>query len=680
MNRSIALVAALTIPACGGGGLPVGSVVNSPGGGATSPPTQLVGVKVTVTVPARKRTHRMRSQYVSPNTESLVIQLASVDGNAVTGVNPTTINTLPTAKGCESSGKETVCTKTAKGSPGADVFSVTTYSGENATESVLSAGTVQATVAGRSGNVPINNQLSLTLYGIVATIHLTLAPNDAKRGTPMKACASLTAFDPSGAQIVGPSDYETPISLAIQGDTNGAFSLRATGKSGASLVILKPTSGIALDYDGNARASSITLQASSGSIAQSANFTLRGKQQPPPVGTIYVLNIGSKNGKSAVVTEYDGKAKGNAAPQRTLALSATLYARSIAVDSGGNLYVGYVDKNKYGTYGYDPGTGKPDSVNEIAIYAPNASGNDQPTAVLNSNASTDSNLYPTYVAIDPSGRLVSYGASDVDGNDGDAKGAVLTYAANPSGTPPPQYAMNFASPYLKYNGAGPSGLAIDSQNNFYVNGKLEASFGVYDSGLFVAPASAIGESAAPTTRSIPWTASVNGLSPGQVSNVALDAQGEIYIGGYAILGTGSSQTCQAETSVFSPGYGSGSKGDQPIRVLTLSGVSTKESVCQSSAYTAYFPSVALYESSLFVADPLNNAIDAFSSRSNKTVKPFLQLAGSSTQLDVPIAVVVTSLSGSASAGPVTGSVGPPVRPSVRLDTAKSLRLDKRNDS
>ena len=87
------LLAAALPAACGGNGSPVGSVVNYPGGGPSSPPTQLVNVKVTVTIPASKNHNKIRPQYVSRNTQSLVIQLESVDGNGVSGVNPTTIDT-----------------------------------------------------------------------------------------------------------------------------------------------------------------------------------------------------------------------------------------------------------------------------------------------------------------------------------------------------------------------------------------------------------------------------------------------------------------------------------------------------------------------------------------------------------------------------------------------------------
>ena len=143
--------------------MPSGSVVNYPGGGPSSPPTKLVDIKVTVTVPARGN-QEIRPSYLSVNTKSLVIALSSVDGSGVTGVNPTTINTVAHARGCKEEAGQTVCTATASGSPGDDVFAVTTYAGTNATGAILSVGNVQAKIGSSSG-VQISNKVSLTLDG-----------------------------------------------------------------------------------------------------------------------------------------------------------------------------------------------------------------------------------------------------------------------------------------------------------------------------------------------------------------------------------------------------------------------------------------------------------------------------------------------------------------------------------
>ena len=633
---------ALAFAGCGGAGtFPAGSVVNSPGGGGTpQPPPNLVDVKVTVTIPAGKR-HALRPNYVSPNTQSIVIQLYSVDGQTVGGVNPKTIDTVARARGCKSDAGQTVCTGTALGSPGADVFSVTTYSGTNATGSILSVGSVEAKIHGSDGGVQVN-RLSLTLYGVVASLKLSLSPKSGKRGHPETSQATLSAYDATGAQIVGPSDYEEPIVIAIQGDGAHAFHLQLGKESGSTLTIRKPASGITLKYDGNKNASPIDVAANLdgyGSIGASANFKLHGKQPPPPVGTIYVLNLGSNGGQSATVTEYDGKADGNAAPERTVTLDSKLYARSIAVDSAGNLYVGYIDN----TLGYNPANGEPDAGNEVAIYPPGTSGSGKP-ALLTSTA--NSQLFPVYLNIDPSGRLVTYGATNVDNNTGDA---VLTYAAGASGSVDPIYAFAFTSPNIYY--PGPTGLTIDSANNFYLNGALHSILGS-SYGLYVVAAKDIGNPAASPLRTIPWNTSVTQLEPGFTSNVGVDSSGEIYIGIWRPEGSGSSKICQAGVNVYGAG-GSGITDSPPLRVLTLGTVETQGNGCYASGnpLLPYFPTIQLYGTSLFAADDFNNAVVAFSAGGNGNVKPTVRIAGSATQLNAPISLVVTSISGSVKAGP-----------------------------
>jgi hypothetical protein len=637
---------AMLLAACGGGSnLPSGSVVNSPGSGGSGNPTKLVSVKVTVSVARGNR--QMRPDYVSVNTESLVIELTSVDGSGATGVSATTINTTAHSHGCKEGSDGLVCSATAQGSPGEDVFAVTTYSARNATGSVLSVGTVQAKIQGANGKVPISNALSLTLDGLIASLKLALAPNWGKYGHAMKASVTLTAFDATGAAIVGPSDYASPVALTIQGDSQSAFALKANGKSGASLSILKPTSDITLTYDGNPQASSpVTLQGSvdGPSIGSSANFSLRGKQPPPPVGTIYALNIGANDGKSATVTEYDGKANGNVAPKNVLHLSSTLYARGIVLDAGGNLYVGYFDSPS----GWSPSSDLPDTGNEVAIYRHGASGNDGPMAVLNSDPQTGTTLYPSSMSFDPSGRLVTFGANTSEIPS--PRGAVLTYAAGSKGRASPEDGFNFASPWIEYSVGGATGLAVDASNNFYVSGGLAVTFTV-DYGLFVANAADIDNPQAPVARTVSWSDE----QPNEpIRNVSLDENGEIFFG-YA-----DSTSCQAKVNV----YAGGVKGsDQPLRVLTLDGVSAQG--CQNNPFWQNFPTIDLYSRSLYVVDPINNALDAFPAGNGGTVKPTIHIAGSLTGLNAPVGLVVTSLSGSAAADPVTGaSQRAPVRPTL----------------
>lgn len=652
IRTALSIAASLAIgltSACGGSpNTPSGPYVGYPGDPGP-PPLRLVDVKVTVTIPPKTR--GARSNYLSTNTESLAIQLSSVNGKGVTGVNPTVMNTVAKARDCKAGAHGIVCTATAKGSPGHDVFAATAYAGRGATGAVLSDGTVEATIGSGGGSFGITNELSLTLDGVIASLRLALSPKDAKRGVRTTAKVTLNAYDASGAEIVGPSDYFQPITLDVEGDTDHSFRLRDARGSGDSLTIVKPTGDITLTYDGNKQASPVTVQASvSGpsSIDASAAFDLRGKQPPPPIGTIYVLNLGESSGAGATVTEYDGKAKGNGAPERTLSLEKKLYAVSIAVDSTGNLYVGYFDTNLGAT------TGKPDAGNEIAVYAPGASGNDKPTAVLTEDTKTSTTLYPIFIAFDPSGRLVTYGATTVDGNTGNA---VLTYAAESSGPAAPEYAFAFQSPALYY--PGPSGLTIDSKNNFYLNGTFKSGFGsAY--GMYVAAAADIGNPDAQPARTIPWDSTTK-LNPGFTTDVTLNESAEIFIGNVVKSGSGSGSKCQGTANVYSAGAGGGVTDDPPLRALAFDGIATEGSDCSGSfgPLHFYFPEIQIYGgSALFAADPFNNAVAEYAADAHGTARPLLRIAGSATQLDAPVALVITKVSGRAKAGPVTGARAP----------------------
>lgn len=577
-------IAALGLTAgCGGNfNTPDGPVVGTPGGGGGTP-TPLVPVKVTVTLPVSGRD--LKPDYLSPNTRSFVLQLGSVNGNGATGVNPTTINTVPHAGDCTTKGNELACTAMASGSPGRDVFSATAYAGTNASGAVLSVGTVEATIGSGGGSFGVSNRLSLTLDGVVASLKLSLNPKDAKRGVRTTSSVTLNAYDPSGAEIVGPSDYSQSVVLTIEGDTNHSFSLHDGRRSGESLTINKPSSSITLTYDGNRQGSPITVAASldgSGSVTANAGFELLGKQPPPPVGTIYALNLGSDEGLSATVTEYNGKAKDNSAPQRTLELSDQLYATSIAVDSSGNIYIGYLYLNSSGLLGYTTG-GAPDPHNEIAVYAPDASGNDRPTATLVADPNSSTTIFPAFIAFDSSGDLVTFGATSVDDNTGNA---VLTYKGGSSGKARPESGFNFQGASLHY--PGPTGLTLDSANNIYVNGTFKSGFSnVY--GLYVATAGAGGPYVGPA-RYIPWD-QYTGLNPGLTTNVSLDQSGEIFIGNIVKTGSGSSSSCQAAVNVYAAGASGGKTDSPPLQVSQLDAFSTAGSGCSASdsQFRSFFP-------------------------------------------------------------------------------------------
>lgn len=643
-DASALAAAAALLAGCGGGpGTPMGSVVGS-GGGTQPPPTQLVSVSLTVTVPASQHSrHGMSPRYVSPGTQSLSVELASVNGSGVNGVNATVVNTTPKSPNCKVSGGATTCRAHISGSPGQDVFTVTTYDGPNATGDVLSVGTASASIGKGGGGLGINDRLSLSIDGMVASLTLSLSPRTSDRGKSLVSRVSLTAFDASGAQIVGGSEFQTPVTLSIQGDSTGSYALHAAGTSGETLSIARPTPNITLSYDGDEEASSVTIQGvvpDTDPISASAPFTLLGRKPPPPPGTIYVLNLGSNDGQGATVTVYDGTANGNASPVRTLLLDKKLYARGITVDATGKLYVGYFDTQ----FGYSAIDGTPDAGNVVEIYAAGASGSAAPVATLAQDPATQSKLFPLFPVLNASGGLVTYGATTVDGNSGDA---VLTYAAGATGNTAPVHGWDFYSPALYY--AGPAGLAVDASGNFYMSGALHGTLGP-SFGIFVTAASDIGNPRANPARTVPWdqtTQITNGAT-----NVALDSSGEIVVGNPQVTFVGSSAACQGRVNIFAAGASGGVTDNKPLRVLTLKGIYTKNSLCASprSPLQPFYPSVAMYGNTIFAVDDFNNAVAAFPSGKAGTISPSVRIAGPATGLNAPIAVFVSPISGHARRG------------------------------
>jgi hypothetical protein len=273
---------------------------------------------------------------------------------------------------------------------------------------------------------------------------------------------------------------------------------------------------------------------------------------------------------------------------------------------------------------------------------------------LTSDSKTQTALFPIFMAFDSDGDLVTYGATGVGGNDGN--NAVLTYASGSTGAAQPLAGWAFASAEFWY--PGPTGLALDASGNFYTNAALHTALGP-QYGLYVALHSDWDNPSSTASRTIPWN-STSELDPDYTNDVALDDSGEIYIANTVLVGSGSYPSCQGRTNVYSSGPSS--SGITPLRILTFDGVYTSNPDCLSSSnpLVPFFPEITIYGSTLFVADDFNNAIDTFASGGNGTVKPSSQITGSSTDLNAPIALAITSASGQAKARPA--------RPFVALHT------------
>lgn len=206
----------------------MGSTVGSPGG-PIPPPPSLATAKLTITLPREHHVHASRGPaYLSPNTRSVSVGLASVNGGPISGARTTVVNTQANETGCKGEGRQLVCTSTVDAASGDDTFNVTTYAWKNATGAVLSAGTVSVRIgSGGGGGVQLNNKLALSVGGVIAKMSLHVAKTTVSRGQSAVVPVTLTAVDPSGAQIVGASPFLSPVSLSIQGDGSGGHDLRA---------------------------------------------------------------------------------------------------------------------------------------------------------------------------------------------------------------------------------------------------------------------------------------------------------------------------------------------------------------------------------------------------------------------------------------------------------------------
>ncbi len=97
---------------------------------------------------------------------------------------------------------------------GADTFSVTLFSGQNATGSALGIGsTSQTIVMGKS------NQVAVTLDGVVNSVSLTTTPSVLPAGTPATETVTINALDAAGDTIIAPGGYvdasDNPLTISV---------------------------------------------------------------------------------------------------------------------------------------------------------------------------------------------------------------------------------------------------------------------------------------------------------------------------------------------------------------------------------------------------------------------------------------------------------------------------------
>ena len=655
-----ALVVALAaiVAGCGGGGsVPSGSTIGStpqpqPSSGAAAT------LHVTVAVGGSGTAKVVRPGYVSSNTQSVAIQLVSSNGSPVSGQTAAVVQTYAGAPGCTGTGSTLTCAQDVKTISGQDVFAVTLFSAPNATGTALASGFITSNVSAGGGSLPITNSTSLALSGIVANISVSTAPMSLTYGVPGSVQVILNATDASGATIIAPGTFSSPIELTTNDGTGSfGFTTSTTTTPSSSLSVTSPGAAIRLVYNGSTSAfGPVVITAALGSLQATAQLQLTipvtptpsGSPSPAPSGLIYVLNAGSGNGlgSGASVTEYQTNASGNTAPVRTLNLNnpatANLYAAGMTVDSAGNLFIGYYDTapvfDTYQAYGG----------NEIAMYASGASGSAAPSSTLLSVSDPNQNqayLDPGLIVVDSQGRLNTLGDDGAMGYS-----VILTYPKAATGATQPSNAFAFSSAYpllgaFSYYGGSTngytSGFTEDAAGNLYVAGSFY--FNGNDVGsLEIAPSNFVSDPSQLSTPSRYFIANAitklandnleNGISsPHDIQGLALDASGAIYESQIA----GSARA--ASINVYSAGAGGGKTNNPPIRTIT----STAFPSVDPSTEVGIMP-ISILGSSLYAVNRPANSILVFPTNASGASSPSATISGSATKLQSPMAIVVSN--------------------------------------
>ena len=194
-----AAVVALGIAACGGGS------------GTTTPSTQVQTASVVfeIAVPTKPGSSHLRHpKYVSPNVQS--VKIAYVPIPPAGGATSVTANLVAGSSNC--SGTPLVCTATLKVPVGLDNFTISTYASTGGNGSQLSVGSLSSTIVSGANSVDANT-VNLTLNGVVASFSLALTPATIGFGNPVPVAVGVEARDATGAVIIGPGNFNVPITL-----------------------------------------------------------------------------------------------------------------------------------------------------------------------------------------------------------------------------------------------------------------------------------------------------------------------------------------------------------------------------------------------------------------------------------------------------------------------------------
>lgn len=207
------ILSAAVTSACGGGGK------STPAVNPTTAP--LSNVHFSILIPITQSSSR-KPAYLSAKTQSIAVQLATV---APAGPGPAVIIDLAAGS---SDCSATACSADLMAPVGQDQFVVTAYDGPGASGHVLSTGAITITVTPASTSANLSNSLSLTLNGVVSSISLAVTPSVLAANASSAVTVTVTAYDASGAIIVGPGNYNTPVTITVTDPANLTSGLSGT--------------------------------------------------------------------------------------------------------------------------------------------------------------------------------------------------------------------------------------------------------------------------------------------------------------------------------------------------------------------------------------------------------------------------------------------------------------------
>jgi hypothetical protein len=239
MRKILTLAAVVALAGCGGGGGGSNAPAPTTPGGPTQTQGKLVTPTFTLVIPKTTASKSRGASSKARKPLSVAITLVSNNGTPTTVSQPTVATNVNGSSGvnCTSG-----CTISGPPSPpGTDVYTVATYDATNTTGSALT-GNVLSTATKSFGIVAgsANTGLTITLFGVVASVAISGVPTPTAGTTPADTQLTVQALDADGGVITGTyGDDSTGSGDISTGSLNGTpvtVSINETNANGATLV------------------------------------------------------------------------------------------------------------------------------------------------------------------------------------------------------------------------------------------------------------------------------------------------------------------------------------------------------------------------------------------------------------------------------------------------------------